>query len=166
MIITCVNCFKKFNISSDLIPDKGRLLECSSCNHQWFFKKNSLTKDSTILVNDNIKNHEELTTPNIEDEFVETSNEESSDNKIFSKKVNKSHDNELIDSDEKTEIVNKKPKILSSMIIFIISFIALIILVDTFKSPISKIVPDIEIILYNLYESIKDIKLFLNDLIL
>ena len=51
------------------------------------------------------------------------------------------------------------------MIVFLISFVALIILVDTFKYPISKIVPNIEFILYNLYESIKDIRLFLKDLI-
>ena len=38
MIITCINCNKKFDINSDLIPKNGRLLECSSCNHQWFFK--------------------------------------------------------------------------------------------------------------------------------
>ena len=38
MIITCINCNKKFDINADLIPKNGRLLECSSCNHQWFFK--------------------------------------------------------------------------------------------------------------------------------
>ena len=47
-----------------------------------------------------------------------------------------------------------------------ISFIALIIVLDTFQLPISKIVPDIEFFLYNLYETIKDIKLFLTDLAL
>ena len=50
-------------------------------------------------------------------------------------------------------------------IIFIISFIALIIILDTFQAPISKIVPNIEFILYNLYQTLNDIKLFLNDLI-
>ena len=47
----------------------------------------------------------------------------------------------------------------------IVFSIAFIILIDTFKYPISKIVPNIEFILYNLYESIKDIRLFFNDLI-
>jgi len=41
----------------------------------------------------------------------------------------------------------------------------LIIFVDTFKSPISEIIPNIEFILYNLYETIKDIISFLKDLI-
>tara|TARA_B110000261_G_C12912768_1_gene289139 strand:+ start:195 stop:602 length:408 start_codon:yes stop_codon:yes gene_type:complete len=55
--------------------------------------------------------------------------------------------------------------ILGLTIVFIISFIAVIILVDTFNNPISKIVPDINFLLYSLYESIYDIVLFLRDLI-
>ena len=41
MIITCDNCQKKFEIDQDLIPENGRLLQCSACNHKWFFKKKS-----------------------------------------------------------------------------------------------------------------------------
>jgi hypothetical protein len=54
---------------------------------------------------------------------------------------------------------------LSLIIVFIISFIAIIIVLDTFQKPISKFIPNIEFILYNLYETIKDIVLFFNDLI-
>ena len=42
MIITCNNCNKKFDIDSNLIPDKGRSLQCASCDHKWFFKKEVL----------------------------------------------------------------------------------------------------------------------------
>ena len=42
MIITCNNCNKKFDIDSNLISDKGRLLQCASCEHKWFFKKEAL----------------------------------------------------------------------------------------------------------------------------
>ena len=39
MIIECINCHKKFQIdNSDLIPIKGRNIQCGSCNHLWFFK--------------------------------------------------------------------------------------------------------------------------------
>ena len=38
-------------------------------------------------------------------------------------------------------------------------------ILDTFKGPIGKIVPNIEFLLYNLYETINDIALFLKDLI-
>ena len=58
----------------------------------------------------------------------------------------------------------KNFKILNIFVVTIISFIAFIIIVDTFKYPIGKIVPNIEFILYNLYESIKDISLFIRDL--
>ena len=44
MIITCNNCNKKFDIDSTLIPDKGRLLQCASCDHKWFFKKEVFEK--------------------------------------------------------------------------------------------------------------------------
>jgi len=59
----------------------------------------------------------------------------------------------------------KKYTILSLIIIFIISFIALMLVLDTFKVPISKIYPNIEHILYSLYETINDIWLFFIDLI-
>ena len=38
MIISCNNCNKNFEINSNLIPIKGRLLQCSACDHRWFFK--------------------------------------------------------------------------------------------------------------------------------
>ena len=38
MIIECPSCKKKFDVNANLIPKEGRLLECSSCNHQWFYK--------------------------------------------------------------------------------------------------------------------------------
>ena len=59
----------------------------------------------------------------------------------------------------------KNFKILNIFVVIIISFVAFIIIVDTFKYPIGKIVPNVEFILYNLYESIKDISLFIRDLI-
>ena len=39
MIISCENCNKKFEVDDNLIPEQGRLLQCSSCDHKWFFKK-------------------------------------------------------------------------------------------------------------------------------
>ena len=59
----------------------------------------------------------------------------------------------------------KNFKILNIFVVSFISFVAFIIIVYTFKYPIGKIVPNVEFILYNLYESIKDISLFIRDLI-
>ena len=39
MIIECINCSKKFDVNSELIPSEGRTIQCGSCNHIWFFKK-------------------------------------------------------------------------------------------------------------------------------
>ena len=170
MIITCNNCNKKFDIDSTLIPDKGRLLQCASCNHKWFFKKEVLentispiNKDTSI---DNVNifdhnnssvNDEESVSDEPNDE-VEVDLEEETREKI---EIN-------IDESPQENTKPKKQKnfkILNIFVVTIISFIALIIIVDTFKYPIGKIVPNVEFILYNLYESIKDISLFIRDLI-
>ena len=40
MIIICPCGEKKFEVDSNLIPEKGRLLKCGSCDQTWFFNKN------------------------------------------------------------------------------------------------------------------------------
>ena len=64
---------------------------------------------------------------------------------------------------KKTE--NKGSKFFSYLIVFIISFVALIILLDTLKNPLINVFPGLEIILFNLFETLQDIKLFIIDLI-
>ena len=59
----------------------------------------------------------------------------------------------------------KKYNFIKLNIVFIISLIALIIMIDTFKTPIRKIVPNIDSLLSNLFESCKDLILFIKDLI-
>ena len=49
MIISCNNCNKKFDIDSNVIPKNGRLLQCSSCNYKWFFKKEIVNEPVTII---------------------------------------------------------------------------------------------------------------------
>ena len=81
--------------------------------------------------------------------------------------VRKTH--QSVTSIEKIEIINKDQnvigKIFSYTIVGIISFVALIILLDTFKSPLSVIFPKLEYFLVSLYETLKDIELFIIDLI-
>jgi len=137
MIITCVNCAKNFELDSDDIPERGRLLKCGGCQHTWFFKK-EISNEPRLG---------EVESPNI----IGIINNQIENN-----------------FDKNTHILKKDKenyKILSPIIIFIISFIALIIVIDTFQKPISKIIPNIEFLLYNLYESINDIFLFLKNLI-
>ena len=181
MIITCINCNKKFNIDSNLIPNMGRLLQCASCDHKWFFKNevlkntvNPIVKDINNVSVDNFdqskpSNNDEINPSNILNEVAEVDTEEEIGKEI---EINSEEESEKItgvNKDENTP-VHAKPKkqknfkILNIFIVVIISFVAFIIIVDTFKYPIGKIVPNIEFILYNLYESIKDISLFIRDL--
>ena len=170
MIITCNNCNKKFDIDSSLIPDKGRLLQCASCDHKWFFKKvvpeNPVSSIDEDIGNDNVNIFEQNNSPINDVESVsDTSNDEVEVN-LEEKTKEKIEINK-----GKITPVNAKPnkqknfKILNIFVVSIISFVAFIIIVDTFKYPIGKIVPNVEFILYNLYESIKDISLFIRDLI-
>ena len=66
-------------------------------------------------------------------------------------------------------LLNQKNKksynILGLTIVFIITFIAIILVLDTFQKPLNSVVPNIEILLYNLYETINDVVLFFSDLI-
>ena len=172
MIIICVNCNKKFEINSDLIPDQGRLLQCSGCNHKWFFKKeilkqSSLSNESSKTVKEVNLTVEKSTAPKVEN----TENIELLDNKLnkdlalekISTNTIKDHD-----SNNHLKILNNNEKnynILGITIVFLISFAAIIVVLDTFKSPISIIVPNIEFLLYSLYETINDIELFLKNLV-
>ena len=151
MIISCTSCNKKFEINSDLIPEKGRLVQCSKCNNKWFF-----TKDKEI--DKTTKETKEFIIGEDIESVVEKNNEirlteNSSDNNKIENKVVITGKN-----------VKSKYKFLNLIIVFMISIIALIIILDTFKSSISLVIPNIEIILYNLYETLKDIMLFLKDL--
>ena len=151
MIITCEQCSKKFEIESSLISENGRLLQCSSCNHQWFYKKNVLKKSKVVLKKENIKT--EQTELKIED----TDNIKVFDNLSNAKSVKRKH--------SYTAPKGKKISFLSLTLVFVISVTALIVLLDTFKSPINLIIPNIEFVLDNLYETFKDILLFIQDLI-
>ena len=149
MIISCDQCHKKFEIDSNLIPKDGRLLECGSCNHKWFYKQDIKDKTEEIIIEPQLKNIEEKNISPIQS--------------------NISQIKELDTSSKKKEIIeNKKIKkigVLNIIIVFIISFVALVVLIETFKDPISIFIPNIKFILNSLHEIIRDIILFFTDLI-
>ena len=64
------------------------------------------------------------------------------------------------------EVINKtqNSKFFSYLLVLIISLGALIILLDTLKTPLINVFPGLEVLLFNLYETLKDIKLFIIDL--
>ena len=169
MIITCTNCNKKFEVDSDLIPNEGRQLQCSSCNYEWFFKKKILT-DTVKKDNSNVSISLEDTSTKKEDELNIKNNLDNRDF-LFEEDIKKENPENNINKPKnfrKKDIKKnngKKINIFNLIIVFIISFIALIILIDTFKKPISLVIPNVEFILYNLYETFKDVILFFKDLL-
>ena len=155
MIITCPNCNKQFKIENSLIPDEGRDLQCGSCNHVWFYKIEE--KNNEVL-----KLNEELFSKEIETKAVKK--KEKIEIEINNKKKEKTSEKQKINTVSKNTS-NKGSKFFSYLIVLIISFVALIILLDTLKTPLIKVFPGLEILLFNLFETLQDIKLFIIDLI-
>ena len=154
MIITCPSCEKKFEIDQKLIPSEGRMLQCGSCDHQWFFKIDDPEKK---IVNEQI-----LTSEKVEQEEMDSINPSTNDETKNSKK-------EISSEKFSTSNIEQKPKrsynFLNILLVVIISIIALILILDTFKNNLETVFPNINFFLDNLYQSIEDIKLFILDLI-
>ena len=139
MIVNCDKCNKKFSINEALIPEEGRLLKCGNCGNQWFYK----------IQNDKLKEKEKVSIP---------SKNPSIDKKVINK--NKKIKSTNIDNNKS----KKKENYLSKLIVIIISFIALILVFDTFKNEIEKIFPNIIPLLENFYLTLNDLILFFKDL--
>jgi len=147
MIIQCVNCFKKFEVNSALIPDNGRTIQCGLCNHTWFYKSSAIIPPSKVSKEIKIDDKKDLS-----EEYIDFTD-------IKKKKK------------DKTKEIKKSSnfglgKLLSYLIVFIISFIAIIIILETFKTPLGNIYPGLEFLLYSLFETIKDIVLFFKNLLI
>ena len=162
MIIECINCNKKFNVDADLIPKQGRQIQCGSCEHIWHFKIESSLKEPLILDDEN--NQKNISIAKDTKEITESINVEKSteflkDNEIY--KENKIQENTTTENNIK---ISKISDFFSYLLVFLISFVALIILLDTLKSPLINVFPGLEIVLFNLFETLKDVKLFIIDL--
>ena len=149
MHINCINCKKTFQIDEKLIPDSGRLLQCGKCNHQWFFNKEKLEK----IIDKQ------------EDNLKQNDNEDI--------KLKKQTESEILlkpEQDENNETFTNKHKkqnnyFLNTFLVLIISFIAFVLIVDTFKIQIKAFYPEIDDLLNSLYQTLTDINLFFKDLI-
>ena len=155
MIITCPCGKKKFNVDTNLIPDKGRLVKCGTCDETWFFKKSdqtTLESREDVAINENFEKQ-------IQNQISSTKNDKTY-NKIAN--IQKTKGSELIKYRAKSSFTISK--FLSYIIVFLVSFIGVIIILDTFKSPLSIFFPSLELLLYNMFETIKDLVLFAKDL--
>ena len=163
MIIECPACSKKFNIDEKLIPDEGRLLKCGNCDHTWFYKKeeNSILETETIKINEIEENKSEI---NIEPVDVPIKETKKIKKKISKKSSTKeSTSKELVSIDK--SLVSRENNIIKKIFLIIISIIAFILLIDTFKNHLSVIFPGIVQMSESLYLVINDLKLFIKDLV-
>ena len=153
MIISCPSCKKSFQIDSSLIPIEGRNLKCGSCGHVWFFKseEKNLELKTEIIPNIKLESDKKI------QKKINT------DEKNLRDEIINNKDKALIKYEEESKIT--LTNLLGYIVVSILSFIALIILLDTFQIQLSSIFPNLELFLYNLYETVKDMSLFIKDLI-
>mgnify|MGYP001295644454 FL=1 len=153
MIIECICGKKKFEVNSDLIPSTGRTIQCGSCEKVWFFDPNK----------ENLKIKEELE-PNIS---IPINNQKIKDIKPKKKtdNLNKTETKKFAVTKYQAKSSFNITKFFSYIIVSIISFVALIILIDTFKSVLYVVFPGLELMIFSLFETLKDIQLFIKDLI-
>ena len=159
MIIECVNCNKKFNVNSDLIPNEGRTIQCGSCNHVWFFNKKDQDLIKLIKPNKDIQQPLQKKKPSTK-LYKKEKKSDNFLNKNYNSPKNKG-----------SEIVKYQPnstfsfsKFLSFVFVGVISIIGFLIILDTFKSSLYIFFPNLEFLLFSLYETLKDIELFVKDL--
>jgi len=136
MHINCKNCDKIFEVDENLIPEEGRLLQCGACNFQWVYKK------------------EKLENLNL-DQFKDKKNDD----------LEVEEENDLYIENSKSNKKIKNLNIFKLFLVIVISFIGIIIIIDTFKLQIQIFFPEIDIFLNNLYLSLHDVILFFKDLI-
>ena len=163
MIIECPACSKKFNIDEKLIPEEGRLLKCGNCDHTWFYKKkkNIKLEAETSKISEIEDNKSEINIETVKQPIKQTKKIRKKNSKKLS--TIESTSKELV-SIEKSS-VSRENNIIKKIFLVIISIIALILLIDTFKNQISVIFPGILKMSDSFYLVINDLKLFIKDLV-
>ena len=140
MIIECPNCKKKFELPSNLIPERGRLLQCSACSTKWHFKTEVITTVEEKEPEEVIKKTE---FPREKDKKIDIK-----ETPVNKKKVKKN-----------------RISFLNFLLVFIITATAFIIVLDTFQNSINQLIPGFAFFLDSFYETMNDIILFIKDLV-
>ena len=169
MIISCIKCNKKFTVDDKLIPELGRILECGSCLHQWHYipvlvinknidtkKTERVIKNDEPFIFDKQSNEKNI----INQKIISSVDNNNTKNSIPNLEGNKNPDDQVVQ--------NKKTKsnFLYKLLVVILTFVAFIIILDTFRDKLSNIFPSLDLYLYSLYNVLTDIFLFFTDLIM
>jgi len=181
MIISCIKCQKKFSVDDKLIPELGRILECGSCLHQWHYipvllinKNIDTNKTEGIIKNDepvifDKKTNEKKIIPDVDNNNNKNSIPNFENDNVQVEPVNVNAQVEPVNDNVQVEpvIENKKKKsnFLNKLLVIIITFVAVIIILDTFRDQLLSIFPSLDLYLNSLYNVINDIFLFVTNLI-
>ena len=158
MIVNCPSCQKKYKIDDNLIPAKGRLVQCSNCKEKWFAK--SEINEAEILqinpqeINENNINPQEINENNINPQEI-------NENNINEKEIK----DEIIN--KPTDVVKKKKRkigFISLLFAFLITFIGLFLFLDTFKYQISPKWKDFDLYINSVYEIFEYMLIIVKDL--
>ena len=162
MIIQCENCNKKFEIQDNLIPDDGRLLECGSCDHQWHYTPiTKLELTDEVPIKDEPADEVPIKDEPAEELIIKKVKKKS---KIIKKIYENDANNEIDQTNENVPKNKKSISFINFLLVGIISFVAIAILVDTFKNQITYVIPNINLYINELHEILTDIFLFIADL--
>ena len=161
MNIECPNCNKKFNLDEKLIPENGRSLKCSACDHVWHYTINLDKITNNQKINEkNTKLDIKVSKIDKKDDYIkEKINEEDITDKTIAEVDIETKDKEINDNN-----TIKLKMIFIYFIILIISLLGLIFLLDTFKYNLSNVFPGVVPLLDSFYETFLDLKLFFKDL--
>ena len=145
MIVNCLNCNKKFEIDDQLIPKKGRLVQCGFCSSKW----HQLPQIQTTGI-EPINKKKELDKPK----------------KLIKKRINiqKEEKNLTTSRSAKTENKTKKIGFLSLVLIILISTVATLLVFETFKIQIISFWPQADVYINQVYETLENIFILIKDL--
>ena len=167
MIIECPNCDKKFNLEGKLIPENGRTLKCSNCDHVWHYKISLNKKTDEQKISEDKNSEVDINTAKKDNDIQKKINIEGISDK--SKEVIPKIKTDELETEKNDERADYKTGIKLKMIfvyfvIFIISLLGLLFLLDTLKYNLSNVFPGIIPLLDSFYQTVLDFKLFFKDL--
>lgn len=182
MIINCKKCSKNFEVEDHLISKEGTLVQCGSCQYKWF-QKNEATENISKIIIDEKKLKTKNLDPSQNIDFkkkvnqtiskkpkLQTSNKHKKrleEIESIKLEIIKERKNLKENKNNPTKLKSKKKSIgfLSIILIFLISTVALYIILDTFQYYISTYWPSFENYFYYINETLVNIYILINDLI-
>jgi len=183
MIINCKKCNKNFEVDDNLISLEGTLVQCGSCQYKWHQKKEVASQnveDHKLIKDISITDNKVSNNPNIN---LEKKNTESPSKKVSSRTNDEKKKRLKEIEDIKLEIIREKETLdpkktkkdtkkkikkigyISSILIFLISIIALYIILDTFQYQIGKYWQNFDKYFYYINETVFNIFILIKDLI-